>query len=247
MRYLILADLHGNLDALETVLAAASEEGYDEIFLLGDLVGYGAGPNEVVEAMRAQVPKGHVVRGNHDKVVAGIEHGENFNEVARLAARWTREQLSHDNLEYLVRLPRGPLETGSGATICHGSPLDEDEYVLAQDQGDRIFRSQPARLTFFGHTHLPTLATWDGRSSTLEVLTGSREEIELREGRRYLFNPGSVGQPRDRDPRAAYAIYDAGTSVVHWRRVRYPVESAQRRIYEAGLPAVLAYRLAVGL
>jgi diadenosine tetraphosphatase ApaH/serine/threonine PP2A family protein phosphatase len=247
VRYLIVADIHGNAEALNEVLARAADEGFDDLLVLGDLVGYGGGPNDVVEVVRRRAKKENVIRGNHDKVVAAIEDGENFNDVALAAALWTREALSRENLEYVRELAQGPVETASGAVICHGSPLDEDEYVLSLDQAGEIFLEHQAPLTFFGHTHLPMMIGRNGAKLELLVLKGEKQDLELSAARQYLFNPGSVGQPRDRDPRSAFAIYDNETGVVHWRRVEYPVEEAQKRIQDAGLPPVLAYRLSVGV
>lgn len=247
MRYLILADIHGNSDALEEVLARAAEEGFDDLLVLGDLVGYGAGPDEVVETVRERVKPEHVIRGNHDKVVAAIEDGENFNEVALAAARWTRDAMKEENLEYVRGLQQGPVLTESGAVICHGTPRDEDEYLLSLEQAAELFELEQRPLTLFGHTHLPMMIARYGSKLELSVLKGGGEDLELVPGRQYLFNPGSVGQPRDRDPRAAFAIYDSEAGLLHWRRVDYPVEVAQRRIQEAGLPPVLAYRLSVGV
>jgi predicted phosphodiesterase len=247
LRYLILADIHGNSDALNEVLDRAAAEGFDDILVLGDLVGYGAGPDEVVEIVRESVKPEHVIRGNHDKVVAAIEDGENFNDVALAAARWTREAMEERNLEYVRQLPRGPVKTESGAIICHGTPRDEDEYLLSLEQAAEIFALRNDALTFFGHTHLPMMIALDGSKLELSVLKGAGEDLDLVPGRQYLFNPGSVGQPRDRDPRSAFAIYDSEAARLHWRRVDYPVEEAQRRIQDAGLPPVLAYRLSVGV
>ncbi len=247
MRHLIIADIHGNSEALEAVLVRARAEGYDEALVLGDLVGYGAGPNEVVDAVRELTPDSKVIRGNHDKVVADLEDGWNFNSVALAAAQWTRRNLTPENLEYVVNLRTGPVTTATGLVICHGSPLDEDEYLLSVDQAIRIFKVHPHALTFFGHTHIPSLFVDDGDKVSVAVVEGEHAAVPIERGVRYLVNPGSVGQPRDQDPRAAFVIYDGEADEVHWRRVEYDVERAQRRIREAGLPPILANRLAVGV
>ena len=247
MRYLILTDIHGNAEALDAVLEAASAEPFDEVLLLGDLVGYGAGPNEVIRTVLELERPTHVIRGNHDKVVAEVEDGSGFNRVALAAAEWTAEVLTADYMEYLRELPMGPLEVAPGLSICHGSPTDEDEYLLSTDQAQRAFESYPAPLTFFGHTHIPTLFSTTGGPADLRILEDDGEPLELDAERRYLINPGSVGQPRDRDPRAAFMVYDAGTSRVRLRRIEYPLADAQQRILDAGLPPVLAQRLAVGI
>jgi predicted phosphodiesterase len=247
VRYLILADIHGNAEALTEVLERAGEIGFDDILVLGDLVGYGAGPNDVVRTVRDRARDRHVIRGNHDKVVAAIEDGENFNDVALAAALWTREELAEENLKYVRELRQGPVKTESGAVICHGSPLDEDEYVLSLEQAAEIFSEHQAHLTFFGHTHLPMMISRNGAKLELAVLKGAKEDLQVPTDRQVLFNPGSVGQPRDRDPRSAFAIYDTESGVIQWRLVEYPVERAQKRIQDAGLPPVLAYRLSVGV
>ncbi|MDH3253419.1 MAG: metallophosphatase family protein [Acidobacteriota bacterium] len=247
MRFLVISDIHGNWDALDTVLAAAATEAVDHVVVLGDLVGYGASPNEVVSTVADLAPRRHMIRGNHDKVVAGIDDGEGFNSVALEAAQWTVERLTEDHLEYVRRLAQGPTEIAPGFVICHGSPFDEDQYVLALDEAEEIFRFHTAQMTFFGHTHVPMLFAADSERVSGTALEGDALMIEVDPDKQYLINPGSVGQPRDRDPRAAYLIYDTEDGRIIWRRQEYPVERAQRRILDAGLPEVLAYRLAAGL
>lgn len=247
MRYLIVSDVHGNRDALAAVLEALAGDAFDEVLSLGDLVGYGAEPNGVVETLRALDCPVHAVRGNHDKVAAGIDEGAGFNAVALSAARWTAATLEPEHLEYVRSLPRGPLAVSDGLSICHGSPLDEDEYLLSAGQAARSLAERPVPLTFFGHTHIPTV--FAGLDDQVEVafLDGGGVSFELEAETRYLINPGSVGQPRDRDPRAAYMLYDSAARRVELHRLDYPVEAAQRRILDAGLPPVLAQRLAAGL
>ena len=247
MRYLILTDIHGNATALETGLGAAAREPIDRILVLGDLVGYGAEPNEVVETVRGFGLPAHVIRGNHDKVIARLEGSAGFNRVAQAAVEWTIGALTPENLQYVHDLPRGPLEVEPELSICHGSPLDEDEYLLSTDQAQRVFESGPSRLTFFGHTHIPTLFSGDESCADVRILEPDEGEVELTRERFYLINPGSVGQPRDRDPRAAYMIFDSERGAARLYRIGYPLEEAQRRIVEAGLPPVLAQRLAVGI
>ena len=247
MRYLILTDIHGNSEALEAVLGEVATETFDEVLVLGDLVGYGGGPNEVVDMVRGLDSTAWVIRGNHDKVVAKIEDGGSFNRVALAAAEWTTSELSADNMEYVHELPRGPLAVREGLAICHGSPLDEDEYLLSTDQAERSFAAHPTALTFFGHTHIPTLFTGNGGAAEVQILEPDEAGLELAADRFYLINPGSVGQPRDRDPRAAFMLFDSDERRVWLHRVHYPLEDAQRRILDAGLPPVLAQRLAVGI
>lgn len=247
MNYLILTDIHGNAEALEAVLEDSADQSIDSVLVLGDLVGYGAEPNEVIERLLGLPQPTVIIRGNHDRVVAMPLQDTHFNVVARLAVRWTTDQLTEKNLEYLRELPRGPMEIAPGLLICHGSPLDEDEYVISLEDAAVIFAAHPGLITFFGHTHIPScFSAEEGRLASL-ALEGDSVTIQLEPGTRYLANPGSVGQPRDRDPRAAYFIYDSVSEQIHWRRCDYAIEDAQRRILKAGLPEVLAHRLAIGI
>lgn len=246
MRYLILSDMHANWDAFECVLRRARRKRFDAVLVLGDLVGYGAAPNQVVEAVRALPGKVWAVRGNHDKVVAGIDSGGGFNNAALAAAQWTSGRLTRANLRFVRELPEGPLEVASGLAICHGSPLDEDAYVFSDVDAYEIFAGHGAPVTFFGHTHIPSLFTLERRGIGVRALRGPTGRLLLDPSRRYLVNPGSIGQPRDRDPRASYMTYDSERGVVRWYRIPYPVRRAQARIRGAGLPTSLAERLAVG-
>lgn len=246
MRYLILSDMHANWDAFETVLRRARRKRYEAVLVLGDLVGYGAAPNQVVEAVRRMGPRLFTVRGNHDKVVAGIDSGGNFNQTALTAAQWTTGRLTPGNLRYVRELPQGPLKVEEGMAICHGSPLDEDTYVFSDVDAWEIFSRYEMPVTFFGHTHIPSLFWLEGRLLGVKALRGTSGRIVLSPGGRYLINPGSIGQPRDRDPRASYMIYDSKKRVVSWYRIPYAIGEAQARIRKAGLPNSLADRLAVG-
>jgi predicted phosphodiesterase len=246
VRYLILSDMHANWDAFETVLRRARRKRYEAVLVLGDLVGYGAAPNQVVEAVRRLGPRLFTVRGNHDKVVAGIDSGGNFNQTALTAAQWTTGRLTPGNLRYVRELPQGPLRVEEGVAICHGSPLDEDTYVFSDVDAWEIFSRYEMPVTFFGHTHIPSLFWLEGRLLGVKALRGTSGRIVLSPGGRYLINPGSIGQPRDRDPRASYMIYDSKKRVVSWYRIPYPIGDAQSRIRKAGLPNSLADRLAVG-
>lgn len=245
MRYLILSDLHANWEALEAVVREAAGR-YDQAICCGDLVGYGADPNAVTEWVRAHCAV--VVRGNHDRASTGMEDLEWFNPVARLAAVWTLDNLSAGNAEYVRGLPAGPLLV-DGFQVIHGSPFDEDEYVLAAGEAGQAFSYLEARLAFFGHTHVQGGFIWN--HSRVETITripvrAHRQHMEIDPECAYLVNPGSVGQPRDGDPRAAYAVFDADAQMLTYFRVKYDVESAQKRIREVGLPPILADRLSVG-
>lgn len=247
MRHLILSDMHGNWEALEAVLRKVRRKRFERTLVLGDLVGYGAGPNQVVEAIRDLRGEVAMVRGNHDKVVAGLEEGANFNPAALEAARWTRERLTPANLRFVEELPEGPIEIDESLAICHGSPLDEDAYTFSDFDAFQIFAEHEPQITFFGHTHIPSLFVEHEEGIEVALLQGEEGTIRIESGFRYLINPGSIGQPRDRDPRAAYMTYDAEKGVVHWYRLEYPVEDAQERIRNAGLPDALAERLAMGV
>lgn len=247
MRYLILSDMHANWDAFAAVLRQARRKRFDAALVLGDLVGYGAAPNQVIEGVRRLAPRVHMVRGNHDKVVSGIDRGTNFNQTALVAAQWTTQRLTSANLRYVRDLPEGPMEVEDGIAICHGSPLDEDTYVFSDLDALEIFSGYPAAITFFGHTHIPSLFSLRGRQLGVAALRGDGGRIQLAPDGRYLINPGSIGQPRDRDSRASYMIFDSNKWVVRWYRLPYPIASAQRRIHRAGLPGSLADRLAVGI
>ena len=247
MRYLVLSDIHANLEALETVLDAAAAEGYDRVVVLGDLVGYGADPNAVVDRIRAIGPVA-VIRGNHDKVAAGLESSEGFNPTAQRSAAWTREALTPDNLDYLAALDKGPMALEEHTIICHGSPVDEDTYIFGAADVSEALAAVDRRLCLFGHTHLPMAARLSEDRDLELVFQGPRERqsITFQSGFRYLVNPGSVGQPRDGDPRAAYAVLDVTEGEIEISRVRYPVEAASGKILAAGLPKVLADRLLLG-
>ena len=239
MPYLILSDIHANYEALEAVLEDAQGR-YDRILCLGDLVGYGADPNKVVEWAKANVKS--VIRGNHDRACAGTDPLENFNPSARASAFWTRSTLTADNRSYLERLPRGPLRV-EDVDLVHGSPLDEDEYLVGPDDVRFLVEYLETKLTFFGHTHLQGGFLLAPRS--VKVLTPDRV-TQMQPDYYYLINPGSVGQPRDGDPRAAYALYSPEDRTVEYGRVPYDIGKAAAKILQAGLPESLAARLFEG-
>lgn len=246
MRLLILSDIHANVDAMDAVMAAAPRTMWDRALVLGDLVGYGAEPNAVVERVLSLDPLS-VIRGNHDKAACGLTDGSDFNHIARTAALWTHEALTPENRAYLERLPAGPISIDDTLEICHGAPFDEDHYIFDVPDASRALDAASRPLCLFGHTHVPVVYQRDGKGD-MGLLPPDIEEVqlELEPAVRYLVNPGSVGQPRNGDPRAAYAIYDGDLRVLTLRRVEYPVAEAQRRIFAAGLPSSLAHRLALG-
>jgi predicted phosphodiesterase len=246
MRYLVLSDIHANLEAFEAVLAAAEPIGYDRILVLGDLVGYGADPNAVIEKVRDLDPHA-LIRGNHDKVGSGLESPEGFNAIAKSAIRWTYDALTADNRDWLAALPAGPVIVDELIEICHGTPFDEDAYVFDDLDALRSLHTSERQLCLFGHTHVQVGYALSGDQFTLTTLDDSRPlNIILTNGSKHLINPGSVGQPRDGDPRAGYALVDVERRQVLIYRTPYDIEQARARIIEEGLPDILAQRLALG-
>jgi predicted phosphodiesterase len=250
VRYLILSDIHANLEALDAVLHHVRRKHFDHILFLGDAVGYGASPNQVVSWLRSLGPGVSAVRGNHDRVCAGLDSGEYFNRYARQASMWTYDRLDPRNLEYLRGLAEGPVTVSSRVAFCHGSTVDEDTYIFSSYDAQIALGALPQEVVFFGHTHVPSMfvlrSSVAGVSLRARLLSGRRVTVELDLADRQLVNPGSVGQPRDRDPRASYAIYDDEQRHLHLYRVVYRVESARRRIIQSGLPPVLGDRLLYG-
>ncbi len=250
MRILLLSDIHANLEALDAALAAAPS--FDVVGNLGDIVGYGASPNEVTERAR---DLGKVfVRGNHDKAATGVMDLDDFNPMAAAAALWTRKELTPANLDWLRALPQGPVSLPDfpNVQLVHGSPNDEDEYVVSLGDALAPLITLTNPLTFFGHTHLQggffaNETGADGfRPEYRTVGQAESISLQLKPETRYLINPGSVGQPRDGDWRAAFALFDTDAQVVHFHRSPYNLKSAQDRIFAANLPARLATRLAAG-
>jgi predicted phosphodiesterase len=247
VRYLIVSDIHGNYDALEAVLDDARGR-YDRILCLGDLVGYGAEPNPVTDWARSNVVS--VIRGNHDRACTGTDPLENFNPAARASALWTRGALTPENWKYLEHLPRGPLQVtpddvpNGSFDLVHGSPLDEDEYLVGLEDVHFLREYLECKLTFFGHTHLQGGFLLAPRSVKRFTPNGM---LQLEPDYYYLINPGSVGQPRDGDPRAAYALYSPEERMVEYGRVPYDIGKAATKIMEAELPESLAMRLFEGI
>lgn len=245
MRYLILSDIHANWHALHSVLEDASGA-YDHVVCCGDLVGYCADPNRVVDWARENVHS--IVRGNHDKACAGLDDLEWFNPIARVSSEWTTQNLTPVNLSYLRDIPKGPLSV-NGYSILHGSPADEDEYLIAAHEVAQVGQLLETNISFFGHTHI--------QGGFLLIRQGilripktppqhASQTLEFENDVRYLINPGSVGQPRDGDPRAAYILYDSSERMLTYHRVPYDVEGAKSRIRDEKLPDVLANRLSAG-
>ena len=246
MRYLVLSDIHANLEAFEAVLIAARGIAYDRVLVLGDLVGYGADPNGVIDRVRDLDPHA-LIRGNHDKVGSGLESPEGFNAIAKSAIRWTYDALTPENRDWLAALPAGPVIVDDLIEICHGTPFDEDAYVFDDLDALRSLHTSERQLCLFGHTHVQVGYALSGDQFTLTTMDDSRPlNIVLTNGSKHLINPGSVGQPRDGDPRAGFAIVDTDHRHVLIYRTPYDIEHARTRIIEEGLPEILAQRLALG-
>lgn len=238
--------MHGNLDALRAVLADAAAEGALKVLCLGDLVGYGAEPTACVETVAERAAA--LVAGNHERGATGLMGLDWFNAAARAAALWTRARLSDDHHRYLRDLPLTAV--AGDATLVHASPRQPDEwdYLVTAEEGFQVFGDFATRLCFVGHSHRPGM--WSLGSSGPDHDEGFRAwpaRIRLEDGRRYLINVGSVGQPRDRDIRAAYALWDQDERIVSIRRVPYDHRAAAAKILAAGLPRILADRLAHGV
>lgn len=247
MRYLVISDIHGNLQALEAVLADARAARFDHVLCLGDLVGYGADPEAVVDRVLHLAPL-TVVRGNHDKVASGIEPAFNFHDQARQAIEWTTGALSSASLQTLRDLPTGPVDVTPELVICHGAPYDEDHYIFDARDASRALMGGPIALTLFGHTHVPAAfaAARRGIEVLLPDLSPDMPGVQVLawdRDRPMLVNVGAVGQPRDGDPRAAYGIVDSDQNEIEFRRAEYDIQTAQERILAAGLPERLASRL----
>jgi len=246
MRLLILSDLHANFTAFEAALAAATGQ-WDAAVCLGDIVGYGPDPVIVSEKIRELTKE--VIRGNHDKAVAGVMSSDDFNPVAKLAVDWTREVLRPELLEWLAALPAGPRKA-EGVVMIHGAFQDEDEYVFTPAQALEGLLDSSTTLSFFGHTHHQ--GGFSYYQSDIEVLplrprqSETFSALQLEPGYKYLLNPGSIGQPRDGDPRAAFAIADFDHNVVEFWRVPYDIPAVQERMRQASLPEPLIHRLTLG-
>ncbi len=245
MRYLVLSDIHANFDALSAVLARVRRKRWDKTIVLGDVVGYGANPNQAIETVRELRPL-VAIRGNHDKVCSGVEDGEMFNRIALHAALWTRRRLTSANLRWLRQLPEGPAVVDGAFAIAHGTPIDEDAYIFGEIEALNVFRRTSFPLCFFGHSHFPVVFGLTPDAVQTVLTTSPVFRFHLERGVRYLVNPGSIGQPRDGNPLASFATYDDESQTVTIYRVPYRIERAQERILGAGLPRPLADRLALG-
>ena len=240
MRYAVLSDVHSNLEALSAVLETIGRMRIDSLLCLGDLVGYGPNPDECVELLRSRAQP--VVRGNHDHAAVTPGHERYFNAWGQAAIRWTRGIASRENLAYLAGLPL--TARAGGALLVHASPSVPEawRYVIDADDAAEEFAAFGERVCLIGHSHVPLVAEW----SAGESLDVTAPEVPLAEGRRYIVNVGSVGQPRDGDPRAAFGVLDLDESRVELCRVAYDASRTREKIRGAGLPLFLGDRLLRG-
>jgi predicted phosphodiesterase len=242
MRVLIISDIHANLTALEAVIADAGE--IDAVWFLGDLVGYGPDPNECIE--RVQTLPGLVaLTGNHDAATLEKLSTESFNHDARRAVHWTQDEISLENLSYLEEL-NGKIQVTDDVILAHGSPRQPIwEYILNTRAAAENFYFFDSPYCFVGHTHLPSIFCFRNSDSDADLIVPT-ENVSFSLSPRMILNPGSVGQPRDRDPRAAYALLDVDKSEIEFRRVEYDIQAVQERMREADLPDRHIDRLELG-
>lgn len=242
MRYGIISDIHGNLEALKKVLEILKKSSIDKYLCLGDLVGYGADPGPCMESVRSLNPL--TVVGNHDWVVLHPKRTTSFNPYAREAILWTMRQILTTQKDYLASLPF--IEEGEDFILVHGS-LDEPKtfnYIFSLRDLELNFRLLQKKICFFGHSHIPGIYSYSLREKRIELLPVGMVKFE--DEKKYLINAGSVGQPRDRNPSASFAIYDTEEKTLWIKRCFYDIRRAQEKILQAGLPKILAERLAFG-
>lgn len=247
-RIAVLSDIHGNLEALEAVLRHAKAEGVAGLVQLGDLVGYNANPRECLLLVREEGMQS--VLGNHDLAVLEPALAESFNVLAYEALQYSAERLTDGDRQYLKSLPRNRVLLSS-YLLCHGTPENAESYILHAFQAKRVFnllqRKYPGiRVCFFGHTHLQKVWIKDERGKVFSP-PAIPPGFSIEDGKHYLINPGSVGQPRQKNNHAHYLIFDSDAEVITFKTAPYDIRKAQRKIREAGLPEYLARRLAEGV
>jgi len=241
-KWAILSDIHGNLEAIRAVAQDLRRERVERIAFLGDAVGYGADPNECLSLLKSLASL--IVAGNHDYGAVGLTDVSYFNPLAKAAIIWTGKKLTEEGRAFLRGLPLW--SEVEGITFVHATPNEPGEwdYIFTPPEARESFRAMSGEVAFIGHSHYPLIFAEkeDGIVSVFE-----KEELILQEGMRYIINVGSVGQPRDRNPGAAYGLYDEGSRKYLLKRVPYDVPTAQKKILKAGLPPFLAQRLALGV
>ncbi len=244
MLYAVISDIHSNLEALTASLNEIDRIKADKIVCLGDIVGYNPNPNECVELMRERNIQ--CVMGNHDSRVAGLEDASDFNLLAARSIEWTQSVITPENRDFLTALPRSRFIDGRFLAV-HGWVNDTDRYIFGARDAVKNFDllrelKKPARLCFFGHTHVH--AAYMEEDGEAHLVDGA--SVKLVKGKRYIVNPGAIGQPRDRDPRASFAVYDHGAGEVSFHRVDYDIQQTAAKILASGLPERLAERLKLG-
>lgn len=245
MKYLVFSDIHSNLEAFNRLMAITKNKAIDKYIFLGDLVGYGPDPNETINLFR-DLGEVSLIRGNHDKVVADLESSSLFNPVAAYSAEWSKTQISDGNLQYLKEIRKGPEIVDHFITICHGSTFDEDYYVFSMFDALESFKFMETSIGFFGHTHFPIIYLL--RNEKIDVVPlNSKTRIKLDRNTKYLINPGSIGQPRDKNPNSSYIIFDSARRDISFFRFSYNFKKTQKKIINAGLPDTLASRLESGI
>ncbi len=245
MKYLIFSDIHSNLEAFEKMLSLKKVQEVDKFLFLGDLVGYGADPDKTISLFK-EFKNVHTIRGNHDKVISELESSSLFNPVAAFSAEWSKLHISPENKQLLLSLPKGPQVVDRFITICHGSTFDEDYYVFSMFEAVESLKFMPTSIGFFGHTHFPIIYLLRNEKIDVVPLT-KNTKIKLDPNTRYLVNPGSIGQPRDKDPNPSFVIFDSTKKDIQFIRFNYNVKKAQKKIRDAGLPEILASRLESGI
>lgn len=243
MRYAVISDIHSNLEALNAFLEAIESLEADKIICLGDIVGYNPNPNECIDILKQKGVR--CVLGNHDSRVAGFEEPTDFNYHAASAVYWTRDVITAENMEFLRQLPRKLLVNNKFAAF-HGWLNDTDRYIIGARDAEKNFElmkelKATLNVSFFGHTHVPVAYSHEDG-----IILNPENPVKLKKNVRYLINPGGLGQPRDRDPRAAFLIYDSKRALVTFYRVEYDIDSTADKILAAGLPERLAERLKLG-
>jgi predicted phosphodiesterase len=240
MRYAVISDVHANIEALETVLRDIKKRGIDELLFLGDAVGYGPNPNECVELLKKNCKT--LLAGNHDWATVGLTDIQYFNEYAKAAILWTREVLTPESRKFIETLPVTKNIKKENMLLVHSTPKDPEawHYLLTLWDAEINFHYFTHRVCMIGHSHLPFVIE---RVPSGEMIT-YKYEARLGENERYIINAGSVGQPRDRDPRACYAIFD--DDMLEFVRLEYAIEKTQRKMHDAGLPLMLIERLSKG-